>query len=181
MKKNLLIGCVVAAAASAALPAVVNGATNIAGYVSLAEDADWRGRGTVTVQKGAAIDLAGRTLKVDGVAGGFATPVDATSSSGIVEASTIYSGSAAFLFDDDIRYAADSANSTDQTKNHRVCVNGKWPFVVTYDFGEGNETCIRSYKMYYRACLPPSARRGTGRSPARTTRKTGQCSTRAST
>ena len=87
----------------AAVALVANGATNIAEYVSLAEDADWRGRGTVVIQKGAAIDLAGRTLKVDGVTGSFAAPVDATTSSGTVEASTIYSGNPAFLFDDDIR------------------------------------------------------------------------------
>lgn len=142
-----------AGAVFAAVALVANGATNIAEYVCLSDDADWRGRGTVVVQKGAAIDLAGHTLKVDAIAGGFASPVDATSSSGTVEASTIYSGNAAFLFDDDIRYAADSVNSTDQTKNHRVCVNGKWPFVVTYDFGEGNETCIRSYKMYYQSLV----------------------------
>ena len=91
---------------------------------------------------------------MDGIAGGFASPVDATTSSGAVEASTIYSGNAAFLFDDDIRYMADSVNFTDQTKNHRICVNGQWPFVVTYDFGEGNETCIRSYKMYYQSLSP---------------------------
>ena len=153
-RNEKLMGCVLAVAASAALTLVTNGATNIAEHVCLAEDADWRGRGTVVVQKGAAIDLAGRTLKVDGIAGGFASPVDATTSSGAVEASTIYSGNAAFLFDDDIRYMADSVNFTDQTKNHRVCVNGQWPFVVTYDFGEGNETCIRSYKMYYQSLSP---------------------------
>ena len=144
------------AAASVVPLLVANGATNIAEHVCLAEDADWRGRGTVVVQKGAAIDLAGRTLKVDGIAGGFAASVDATSSSGTVEASTIYSGNAAFLFDNDFRYTIDSANFTDQTRNHRVCVNGSshFPFVVTYDFGEGNETCIRSYKMYYRSAIP---------------------------
>ena len=149
-----LIGCVLAVAASAALTLVTNGATNIAEHVCLAEDADWRGRGTVVIQKGAAIDLAGRTLKVDGIAGGFASPVDATTSSGTVEASTIYSGNAAFLFDDDIRYMADSVNFTDQTKNHRVCFNGQFPFEVTYDFGEGNETRIRSYRMYYQSLTP---------------------------
>ena len=146
-----------AAAAASVVPLlIVNGATNIAEYVCLAADADWRGLGPVTVQKGAAIDLAGRTLKVDGIAGGFAASVDATSSSGTVEASTIYSGNAAFLFDNDFRYTIDSANYTDQTRNHRVCVNGSshLPFVVTYDFGEGNETCIRSYKMYYRSAIP---------------------------
>ena len=107
-ENRMLMGCVLAVAASAALTSVANGATNIAEYVCLAADADWRGRGTVVVQKGAAIDLAGRTLKVDGIAGGFASPVDATTSSGAVEASTIYSGNSAFLFDDDIRYMADS-------------------------------------------------------------------------
>ena len=153
-RNEKLMGCVLAVAASAALTLVTNGATNIAEHVCLAEDADWRGRGTVVVQKGAAIDLAGRTLKVDGIAGGFASPVDATTSSGAVEASTIYSGNAAFLFDDDIRYMADSVNFTDQTKNHRVCFNGQFPFKVTYDFGEGNETRIRSYRMYYQSLTP---------------------------
>ena len=149
-----LMRCVLTVAASAALTLVTNGATNIAEHVCLAEDADWRGRGTVVIQKGAAIDLAGRTLKVDGVTGSFAAPVDATTSSGAVEASTIYSGNAAFLFDDDIRYMADSVNFTDQTKNHRVCFNGQFPFEVTYDFGEGNETRIRSYRMYYQSLTP---------------------------
>ena len=49
MKKTLSIGCVVAAVASAALPAVANGATNIAEYVCLADDAAYVISGGITV------------------------------------------------------------------------------------------------------------------------------------
>ena len=157
-----------AGAAFATMALAATGATNITEYVSLAEDADWRGLGTVTVRYGAGIEIAGHTLKVDGITGGFATPVDATTSSrtGTVEvAKPIYSGNAAFLFDDDIRYSGDAGNSTDETRNHRVCVYGQdqFPFEVTYDFGEGNETCIKAYKMYYKGMIP--AERAPERAP----------------
>ena len=49
-RNEKLMGCVLAVAASAALTLVTNGATNIAEYVCLAADADWRGLGPVTVQ-----------------------------------------------------------------------------------------------------------------------------------
>ena len=54
---------------SATLPLAAHGAvTNVTGQVVLAEDADWRGFGLVSMAEGASIDLAGHALKVDGVA-----------------------------------------------------------------------------------------------------------------
>ena len=137
-----------------------NADTNIVEAVRLADGVDWRGLGTVTVCKGAAIDLDGHTLQVDGITGGFKACVDATTGSGAVESpTTIASGSVAFLFDNEFRYTYNTASPGDTTKNHRVCVNDSaLPFVVTYDFGEGNETCIRAYRMHYDSLMRDNSR-----------------------
>ena len=123
-------------------------ATNVTERVVLAADADWRGLGPVTMADGASIDLAGHTLKVDGLAQTTEEVADLTSSAGSVTASTIYSGAAEFLFDDHFVYTSNTSETGNTSLNHRVCVNGRFPFIVVYDFSEGNETCVRSYRMY---------------------------------
>ena len=53
-----VLGLMAAVAASAILPAVAHGAvTNVTGQVVLAEDADWRGFGLVSMAEGASIDV----------------------------------------------------------------------------------------------------------------------------
>ena len=146
-------------AASAILPLAAHGAaTNVTGQVVLAADADWRGFGLVSMAEGASIDLAGHVLKVDGVAQTAVQLVDATSSAGAVTATAVYSGAAEFLFDDRLVYTSNTSATGDTNVNHRVCVNNAFPFVVTYDFGEGNETCLRSYKIYYDSLMHSNVR-----------------------
>ena len=148
-----------AVATNAILPLVANSAvTNVTGQVVLAEDADWRGFGLVSMAEGASIDLAGHVLKVDGVAQAEAQLVDATSSAGAVSSTAVYSGAAEFLFDDRLVYTSNTSATGNANENHRVCVNNAFPFVVTYDFGEGNETCIRSYKIYYDSLMHSNVR-----------------------
>ena len=94
-----VLGLMAAVAASATLPVIANSAvTNVTGQVVLAADADWRGCGLVSMAEGASIDLAGHTLKVDGVAQTAVQLVDATSSAGAVSSTAVYSGAAEFLF-----------------------------------------------------------------------------------
>lgn len=144
---------------SATLPLAAHGAvTNVTGQVVLAEDADWRGFGLVSMAEGASIDLAGHALKVDGVAQTAVQLVDATSSAGAVTATAVYSGAAEFLFDDHFVYTSNTSATGNTNANHRVCVNNVFPFDVTYDFGEGNETCIRSYKIYYDSLMHSNVR-----------------------
>ena len=144
---------------SATLLLAAHGAvTNVTGQVVLAADADWRGCGLVSMAEGASIDLAGHVLKVDGVAQAAAQLMDATSSAGAVTAPAVYSGAAEFLFDDHFVYTSNTSATGNTNENHRVCVNNAFPFVVTYDFGEGNETCIRSYKVYYDSLMHSNVR-----------------------
>ena len=142
--------------AAAMLSLVGVRATNVTERVVLAADADWRGLGPVAMAEGVAIDLAGHTLKVDGLV--QTTGEDLTSSAGAVTASTIYSGAAEFLFDDRFVYTWSTTDTGNTSLNHRVCVNGRFPFIVVYDFGEGNETCVRSYRMYYDSLMHSNVR-----------------------
>ena len=65
-------------------------------------------------------------------------------------ATTLYSGDATFLFDDNLNYSASTGSPTDKSKNHRVCVKGSdGPFVVDYEFDE--PVCVNAYKLYYNA------------------------------
>ena len=133
-----------------ALPTTGVSATNITGHVTLAADADWRGLGPVALAEGATLNLNEHTLKVDELAQTLDPGEDVTSSSGTVTSSTLASGSAAFLFDNDMRYTQDWQNPSDLSKNHRILVTGNnFPATFTYDFGEGNGKILRAYKIYF--------------------------------
>ena len=67
MKSKFLVSSVCAAAMLAPHPSLA--ATNITENVTLAEDADWRDRGTVTISEGVTLDLGGHALYVRGLAG----------------------------------------------------------------------------------------------------------------
>ena len=139
---------------AAILPLTGICATNVTGNIVLTADADWRGLGPVVLDQGATINVNEHTLKVDGLAIRSATGPDVTSSSGVVTSSEIFSGSAAFLFDDNFTYSGNYAEHDNPAKNHRLCVqsvNDSNPVSITYDFGEGNEKRLRAYKMYYNA------------------------------
>ena len=68
MKSKFLVSSVCVAAMFAPHPSLA--ATNITENVTLAEDADWRDRGTVTISEGVKLDLGGHALYVRGLAGG---------------------------------------------------------------------------------------------------------------
>lgn len=114
--------------------------TNITGHVALTADADWRGLGPVAMAERATLNLNEHSLKVDALAMAPLDPgADVTSSDGTVTSSSLKAGSGSLLFDNNFTYDYDS---------HRVLA---WlgTFYVTYDFGEGNEKCLRAYKMYF--------------------------------
>ena len=139
---------------------LIVGAETVAGPLRLEEDADWTGRGPVVVATGGSIDLAGHRLKVDGFADLSSTLKDVTSTNGTVTSpTTIYSGSAAFLFDDDFSFTFNTTDYENPEKNHRICVQRReFPFVVNYDLGEGNAKCVRSYKIYFNSVMPNNER-----------------------
>lgn len=119
--------------------------------MTLTENTDWRGQGVVTLTGAGSINLAGFSLWTDGLAGDDdwredVTTPDADGSKTSSIPSTFYRGSAALLFDNDIRYAED----------HRLVVafdEGKnYPCAFAYDFGE--PVRLGAYKLYYQAAVP---------------------------
>jgi len=86
----------------------------------------------------------------------FKTPASRTDltygTNGVCAATTVFSGDAAFLFDDDFRYTFDTSHPENKSGNHRVCMTGTsptTPFEVTYDFTE--PTCVNAYAIYFDA------------------------------
>lgn len=124
------------------MPMAAVSATNIMGHVTLTADADWRGLGPVALAEGATLNLNEHSLKCDALAVQSLDPgEDVTSSDGVVTHSAINKGDGA-LFDNNFTYSG----------NHRFLA---WmgSFYVTYDFGEGNEKCLRAYKIYVAGTL----------------------------
>ena len=129
------------AAVGFGMPMAAVSATNITGHVVLAADADWRGLGPVALAEGATLNLNEHTLKVDALAQTLDPGEDVTSSDGVVTTTTELSkgsGPVSCLFD----------NVFERTQDHRI-LSWKNTFNVTYDFGAGNEKCLRAYKIYF--------------------------------
>ena len=82
------------------------------------------------------------------------------SASNRVTSSSVNSGNAAFLFDNDFRYKATPSEASDQTKNHRILTYTK-PFHVTYDFGESTPTILNAYRIFFNS----SSAADNGRAP----------------
>ena len=104
---------------------------------TLSADEDWSSQGLVTVPSGVTLNLGGRTLTVDAIAGGgtIATPdFDLTgqgTASSPLAAGDFTAGSAAAAFSSDGRVIVESTH---------------WPVVVDYDFGSA--TVINVYRIW---------------------------------
>ena len=157
---KLVAFAVIAALGLVIRPSVAVGEQVITEPLRLEADADWTGTGPVSVVSGGSVDLAGHQLQVDGFADLSSLQVDVTSPEGTVSSPTeIYSGSAAFLFDNNFTFSFNTTDYTNPEKNHRICVQrSSFPFVVNYDLGEGNAKCVRSYKIYFDSVMSNAER-----------------------
>lgn len=160
MRSVLSAGLAAAVALLSASPLIAVGVQSVTEPLRLEADADWTGAGPVAFASGGSIDLAGHQLKVDGFANLASMLVDVTSPEGAVSSpTTIYSGSVAFLFDNNFTFSHDTTDYTDPSKNHRICVKREnFPFVVNYDLGEGNAKCVRAYKIYFNSVVSSNER-----------------------
>lgn len=103
---------------------------------TLSADEDWSSQGLVTIQSGVTLNLGGRTLTVDAIAGDgtisnpdFDLTGQGTASSPLA-AGDFTAGSAAAAFSSDGRVIVESTH---------------WPVVIDYDFGSA--TVINAYRI----------------------------------
>ena len=104
---------------------------------TLSADEDWSSQGLVTIQSGVTLNLGGRTLTVDAIAGDgtisnpdFDLTGQGTASSPLA-AGDFTAGSAAAAFSSDGRVIVESTH---------------WPVVIDYDFGSA--TVINAYRIW---------------------------------
>jgi len=119
----------------------------ISSDVTLSADADWRSKGVVTINSGVTVNLNGYDLTLAGLTGegtvkSVAVDLTTTDASRASTTTKLLGGTAANAFNNNF-----ARSGTDNTK--RIIVEKKnLPLVIDYDFGEGAEKAVTSYKLY---------------------------------
>lgn len=112
--------------------------------------------GILKMSLGGFIDLNGHTLTAHGVTEDpndvypasidSSGAVDQTHPGGTIESSTVDAGSASVLFDNNVTWSGSNAG------NHRALasnLSSTNPFWVTYDFGEGTQRAVTSFRVWF--------------------------------